>query len=51
MDRAKSIAVKNPLYMELPDITISMELSGTTYRFSGVYDGHKSLPSKYLMNI
>ena len=48
MDRAKSITVKNPLYMELPDITISMELSGTTYRFSGVYDGHKSLPSKLL---
>lgn len=46
MDRAKSITVKNPLYMELPDITILMELSGTTYRFSGVYDGHKSLPSK-----
>lgn len=51
MDRAKSITVKNPMYMELPDITISMELSGTTYRFSGVYDGYKSLPSKYLMDI
>lgn len=48
MDRAESIKIKNPMYMELPDITISMELSGTTYRFSGVYDGHKSLPSKLL---
>lgn len=48
MDRAESITVKNPLYMQLPDITISMELSGTTYRFSGVYDGYKSLPSKLL---
>ena len=48
MDRAESIKIKNPMYMDLPDITISMELSGTTYRFSGVYDGHKSLPSKLL---
>lgn len=40
--------VKNPLFWELPEISLTLELSGTTYRFSGVYDGHKSLPSKLL---
>lgn len=48
MDRAKNITVKNYLSMALPDITISLKLGGTTYRFNGVYDGHKSLPSKLL---
>ncbi|MCD8181211.1 MAG: hypothetical protein LUF26_07030 [Firmicutes bacterium] len=40
--------VKNPLFWELPEISLTLELGGTTYRFSGVYDGHKSLPSKLL---
>lgn len=40
--------VKNLLSAELPQITVTMELSGTTYRFNGVYDGYKSLPSKLL---
>lgn len=40
--------VKNLLSAELPKITVTMKLSGTTYRFNGVYDGYKSLPSKLL---
>lgn len=40
--------VKNPLYAELPQITVALEMGGTTYRFNGVYDGYKSLPSKLL---
>ncbi len=40
--------VKNLLSAELPQITVTMKLSGTTYRFNGVYDGYKSLPAKLL---
>lgn len=40
--------VKNLLSAELPQITIKLEMSGTTYRFNGVYDGYKSLPLKLL---
>lgn len=40
--------VKNPLYAELPQIAVTFEMGGTTYRFNGVYDGYKSLPSKLL---
>ena len=43
-----NITVKNPLFMELPQITISLELNGTTYRFRGSYDGTHSLPAKLL---
>ncbi len=40
--------VKNLLSAELPKITLTFESGNTTYRFSGVYAGHKSLPSKLL---
>ena len=48
MAKSKNITVKNPSYMELPEISISMEMSGTTYRFTGLYDGDRPLPSKLL---
>ncbi len=40
--------VKNLLFSELPQITLTFENGNTTYRFSGVYAGHKSLSSKLL---
>ena len=43
-----NITVKNPLFMELPKITVSLESSGTLYRFHGSYDGTHALPAKLL---
>ncbi len=40
--------VKNLLSAELPKITLILENGNTIYRFSGMYAGHKSLPSKLL---
>lgn len=40
--------VKNSLYAFLPQVTVTKEISGTIYRFNGVYAGYKSLPSKLL---
>ena len=40
--------VKNPLYAELPQIAVTFEMGGTTYRFNGVYDGYKSLLLKMM---
>lgn len=40
--------VKNPLYADLPQIAVTFKSCNTTYRFNGVYDGYKSLPSKLL---
>ena len=42
------IVVKNPLYQELPKHEIVMKSGKTLYRFTGSYDGQKSLPSKIL---
>ncbi|MCD7713106.1 MAG: hypothetical protein LUJ25_10575 [Firmicutes bacterium] len=42
------MTVKNPLFGELPEISLTLEFGGTIYRFNGVYDGNKSLPSKIL---
>lgn len=42
------MTVKNPLFWELPEISLTLEFGGTIYRFNGVYDGQKSLPSKIL---
>lgn len=40
--------VKNPLYADLPQIRVTLKDGNTTYRFNGMYDGYKSLPSKLL---
>ena len=48
MNEYDNITVKNPSAMVLPDITLTMELNGTVYRFRGIYDGERALPSKLL---
>ena len=48
MNEYDNITVKNPSAMVLPDITLTMELNGTLYRFRGIYDGERALPSKLL---
>ena len=48
MNEYDNITVKNPSAMVLPDITLTMELNGTVYRFRGIYDGERALPSKML---
>lgn len=42
------IVVKNPLYQELPMYEITMQSGKTLYRFTGSYDGSRSLPHKVL---
>jgi len=34
--------------MALPQITVTLRSGQTTYRFSGSYDGNRSLPAKLL---
>ena len=42
------IVVKNPLYQELPTHESTMQSGRTLYRFTGSYDGNRSLPYKVL---
>ena len=42
------IVVKNPLYQELPTHEVTIQSSRTLYRFTGSYDGSRSLPHKVL---
>ena len=42
------IVVKNPLYQELPRREVVIKSGRTSYRFTGSYDGQKSLPGKVL---
>lgn len=42
------IVVKNPLYQELPTHEITIQSGRTVYRFTGSYDGKRSLPHKVL---
>lgn len=42
------IVVKNPLYQELPTHEITIQSGRTRYRFTGSYDGKRSLPHKVL---
>ena len=42
------IVVKNPLYQELPKYEIVMKSGKTLYRFTGSYEGERSLPHKVL---
>ena len=42
------IVVKNPLYQELPKREVIIKFGKTLYRFTGSYDGKKSLSSKVL---
>ena len=42
------IVVKNPLYQELPTHEVTIQSGKTLYRFTGSYDGKRSLPHKVL---
>ena len=42
------IVKKIPMFSELPDITLKMEIGGTQYRFRGIYDGERALSAKLL---
>lgn len=42
------IVVKNPLYQELPKHEVVMKSGKTLYRFTGSYDGERSLSHKIL---
>ena len=42
------IVVKNPLYQKLPKHEITINSGRTCYRFTGSYDGERSLPHKVL---
>ena len=42
------IVVKNPLYQELPTHEITIQSGRTLYRFTGSYNGKRSLPHKVL---
>ena len=48
MAQSDSITVKNPLFAEMPEITTSLKSGKTTYHFTGLYDGNRSLPAKLL---
>ncbi|MCH5263663.1 MAG: hypothetical protein J1F42_12175 [Lachnospiraceae bacterium] len=42
------ITVENPLAYELPAREVVIKSGRTTYRFTGSYDGKRSLPDKVL---
>lgn len=42
------IVVKNPLFQELPTHEVAIKSGRTLYRFTGSYDGERSLPDKVL---
>ena len=42
------IVVENPLYQELPTHEVTIKSGRTLYRFTGSYDGNRSLPYKVL---
>ena len=42
------IVVKNPLYQELPTHEVTIQSGRTLYRFTGSYNGKRSLPHKVL---
>lgn len=42
------IVVKNELYQELPQHEVTIKSGRTLYRFTGSYDGERSLPHKVM---
>lgn len=42
------IIVKNPMYQEIPKREVVIKSGRTSYRFTGSYDGERSLPHKIL---
>ena len=41
------IVVENPLFQELPTHEVTIKSGRTLYRFTGSYDGERSLPHKF----
>ncbi len=42
------IVVENPLFQELPTHEVTIKSGRTLYRFTGSYDGERSLPADEL---
>ncbi len=41
------IVVENPLFQELPTHEVTIKSGRTLYRFTGSYDGERSLPTRF----
>ena len=48
IDPERGIVVPNYCAAQLPKITVEIKSGRTTYRFTGRYDGERSLPRKLL---
>ena len=48
IDPERGIIVPNYCSAQLPKITVEIKSGRTTYRFTGRYDGNRSLPRKLL---
>ena len=48
IDPERGIVVPNYCAAQLPKITVEIKSGRTTYRFTGRYDGDRSLPGKLL---
>ena len=48
IDPNRGIVAKIPFSAELPQITVEIKSGKTTYRFTGRYDGSRSLSAKLL---
>ena len=48
IDPKRGIVVPNYCAAQLPKITVEIKSGKTTYRFTGRYDGNRSLPGKLL---
>ena len=46
-----SISTRNLCAASLPEIAVEITSGRTTYRFTGHYDGHRSLSSKLLAHM
>ncbi len=48
VDPKRGIVARIPFSMELPQIAVEIKSGKTTYRFTGRYDGSRSLSAKLL---
>lgn len=48
VDPNRGVVAKIPFSTELPQITVEIKSGKTTYRFTGRYDGSRSLSAKLL---
>ena len=45
------IVVENPLFQELPTHEVTIKSGRTLYRFTGSYDGERSLPTRFYASL